>query len=136
MIAADVIALRIAIRNQLQADAALINRMGSSFVYDEAPPSAQKPFIAFSAVRSRDWSTSTDAGSEHFVSLEIWSTHHGVGECLDIAALVVDALVEAPLLMSGRKLVLLHQTALETVRRDRGRLVAARLTLRALVDDA
>ena len=35
-----------------------------------------------------------------------------------------------------KKLVLLHQIALETVRRDRGRLAAARLTLRALVDAA
>lgn len=136
MIAEDVMALRTAIRNQLQADVALINRLGSSFVYDEAPPTAQKPFIAFSAVRSRDWSTSTDTGTEHFVTLDIWSTHHGVSECLDIDARVTDALVDAPLPMTGKKLVLLHQIALETVRRDRGRLAAARLTLRALVDAA
>lgn len=136
MIADDALALRNAVRNRLQSDVGLTARLGSAFVFDEAPDTAQNPYITFGMVRSRDWSTASEAGSEHFLVIEVWSAHHGTSECLDITALVAAALDDPPIPLSGRTVVLLRQISLETVRRDRGRLIAARLTMRALIDDA
>ena len=135
MSAVAALELRMALRNALQADSALSARLGGSDrVYDEAPPHGQTPYIVLGDIRVRDWSTSSDTGAEHIVVLEIWSRHHGVHECMEIAALVETVTDSDSLSLPAQNIVLLRSETIETSRRDRGRLTVARMRLRALID--
>ena len=136
MSASSTIALRNALRNTLLNDSALASRLGGpGKVYDEAPRGAETPYLAFGGVRTRDWSTSSDNGCEHTIDLEVWTKHHGVVECLEIAALVEQALEASPPSPPGYNLVLLRHESTETSRRDRGKLTMARMRYRVLTDD-
>jgi hypothetical protein len=135
MSAAAAMELRKALRLALLDDIALSGKLGGSGrIYDEAPPQASVPYIVLGDIRVRDWSTATDTGSEHIIVLEIWSGHHGVHDCMEIAALVEAVLDAATIGLPGHNLVLLRSDSIETGRRDRGRLTMARLRLRALID--
>ena len=132
MMAAADLALRTAVVAALRADPALAGLLGGEHVYDEAPPQVQPPYVAMGETQVRDWASADCFGAEHFLTLDIWSRHHGVSECLNIAANCGAVLNDAPLALAGYALVILRQRELTTARRDRGRLALARLTFRAL----
>ncbi len=126
--------LRKAIRATLLADAALSASAAAGRIYDEAPPEAETPYVALTAVASRDWSTSTESGAQHIVDVDVWSVHRGVHEALAIAKLVADALDDADLTLVGHALVLVRVQSIETSRERRGRFARARLRLRAITE--
>jgi len=137
MSAAAMLALREAIRGALLADAALLALLPASQVFDEAPASAQSPYVLFAEDRARDWSSADERGAEHLFALEVWSRHRGLHEALTIAARVVEIVDEAQLVLpAGQRLVLLRWTAAETGRRENGRLAFVRLRFRALTETA
>ena len=120
-------------RDALLSDNALAAKCGPDRIFDEAPGAVDPPYIALADVRSRDWSTASDAGTEITLALEIWSKHHGLYECLEIAALaetVINGIASIP----DNNLVLLQFQRLDSGRRERGTRAFARLTYRALVD--
>ncbi|MCC2098547.1 MAG: DUF3168 domain-containing protein [Hyphomicrobiales bacterium] len=133
MSAAASLALRSAVRDALLAEAALTTRLGGNRIYDEAPGNIEPPYVTFGDVRIRDWSTSSDRGSAHTLTIEAWSKHHGLQECLEIAALI-EAALETPPPAPGLNIVLLRVESMETARRDKGRLALARMRLSALVE--
>ncbi|MGE3246409.1 MAG: DUF3168 domain-containing protein [Beijerinckiaceae bacterium] len=135
MIASATLALRKAVREVLIADQGLAARLGGARIYDEAPAQVEPPYVAFADVRTRDWSSASGSGAEHFLALEIWSKHRGVLECLEIAGLIEGVLDDAPLQVEGRHLVLIQLQSTETIRRDKGRLALARVTFRALTEE-
>lgn len=133
---AATIALRTALRDTLQINTTLASRLGGAGrIYDEVPRGIDPPYITLGDVRVRDRSTSTESGSEHTISLDIWSQHHGVHECLEIAALAGTALAQSTLVLPGHDLILLRLQSVETSRRDKGRLALARMRYVALTDD-
>jgi hypothetical protein len=128
------IALRKAILARLLGESALVARLGGARVHDEAPRSAPPPYVVFAQSRSRDWSTMTEAGHEHFVSLDIWSARSGAREALEISALVAAALDDQSLLLEGHNLVNLQVREIETARENANRFVRAKLRLRAITE--
>lgn len=129
------IALRRAIRDRLLADAPLVAKLGGARVYDEAPRDAPAPYVVFAQSEARDWSTMTETGAEHLVTLEVWSEKTGAREALDIAGRVADLLHEGPLpMMGGATCVHARIASLETSRQGANRFVRARMKLRALVE--
>ena len=133
MSAAASLALRQASREALLADNALVTRLGGSRVFGEAPLKGEYPYVAFADETVRDWSTSSDTGSVHTFHIEVWSRHHGLHECLEIAALV-EAVLEQAVSVPGFNLVQLHVETIEIGRRDRGRLALARMRLLARLE--
>ena len=81
MLSSD-IALRRAILARLLGDSALVLRLGGARVHDEAPRGAPHPYVVFSQSRSRDWSTMTERGHEHALSLDVWS--QGISCAVDV----------------------------------------------------
>ena len=134
MSAAAATDLRTAIFNALAADPDITNRIGANRIYEEAPPQVDTPYVILGGVRVRDWSTSSDDGSEHIFDLEIWSRHHGVSECMDIAELVETVLYSSPPALLAHTLVQLRLQAIESGRRERAQLTFARLRYRALLE--
>jgi hypothetical protein len=129
-----VLALRRAILAALLADAALAATLGGAHVYDEAPPGAPTPRVAFSDVQSRDWSAQVSRGAEQMLTLTVWSAARGTREALDIADRIVALLDEAPLTLAGHRLIDLRFVALATRRDQNGRYTRADIRFRATTE--
>ncbi len=129
-----VVALRRAIRAALLADATLTGLLGGPRVYDEAPPGAPAPRIAFAELQSRDWSAQSSRGAEQMLVLSVWSDARGTRESLDIADRVVALLDEAQLTLTGHRLIDLRFLALATRREQNGRYARADIRFRATTE--
>ena len=66
------VALRAAIHDALVADGALTALLGGPKVYDEPPKSAAFPYVTLGEGRVSDFSTASDAGEEHRLTLHAW----------------------------------------------------------------
>ena len=58
---------------KLTADAALAALLGGARIYDDVPVRGEFPYVTFGQTTERDWSTGTDDGAEHVVTLHVWS---------------------------------------------------------------
>ncbi len=129
-------ALRAAIHDALVADASLTSLLGGPKVYDEVPKAAAFPYVTLGETRVADWSTATDAGEEHQLTLHAWSRQGGHREAHVIAGALLQALDDAPLTLADHRLVNLR-FALADVRREAdGRTYRAVLRFRAVTEPA
>lgn len=126
--------LRKAVRNALLAHPAFAASAAAGRIYDEAPPGAALPYLTLANASVRDWSTATEEGALHLLTLDIWSEHRGIVLALNLAAMAADALDEAPLPLTGHALVSLKVQTVETLRDGRGRYARARVRLRAVTE--
>lgn len=133
---APVTSLRRAIRSTLLADATLVSLLGGTKVFDDTPSGTQAPYVVFADTLWRDWSSSLSRGAEQILVLSVWSTQRGVREALDIAERVIALLDEAPLTLTGAKLIDLRFLQLETKRDGGGRFARANLRFRATTEAA
>ena len=129
-----ILALRRAMLAALSSDAALVASLGGAHVYDEAPPGAPTPRVAFSDAQSRDWSAQSSTGAEQMLTLTVWSGARGAREALDIADRVVAVLDQAPLTLVGHALVDLRFVAVATKREQGGRYARADIRFRATTE--
>src|SRR5690349_18014040 len=97
-------ALQQAIFAQLSNDPATTAALGGTRIYDDVPPRAEFPFVTFGISSERDWSTGTDQGFEHAVSLHVWSRGHGRKEAEAIVSAVREALHDHSLALTGHRL--------------------------------
>jgi len=129
-------ALRAAIHDALVADAVLTNLLGGPKVYDEVPQAAAFPYVTLGEARISDWSTATDAGEEHQLTLHAWSRQGGHREAHMLAGALLQALDDAPLTLAEHRLVNLR-FALADVRREAdGRTYRALVRFRAVTEPA
>ena len=134
MTASAIVALRKAVHAKLAGDAALSGLLGGARVYDEAPRAAEPPYLTFGDLRSRDWSTQSGHGGEHFLVVDVWSQQRGQREALAVAARVQDLLDDAALSLEGHALVNFRYQQLETRRENQGRYTRASLRFRAVTE--
>ena len=71
---------------------------------------------------------------EHAVTLHAWSRYGGRAEALDIIGALREALHDAPLTVTGRKLVLLFAQFADVFRSGDGQTTLGVLRLRALTE--
>ncbi len=128
------IKLRKAVRDALIGDATILTKLGGAHVYDEAPRGKAGPYIVIAQGETRDWSTMTDEGAEHLLTLEVWSQNSGAREALEIAQRAAQVLQDSSLPMVGATCVHARITSVETLRQNANRFVRARIRLRALVE--
>ena len=110
-------ALQKAIHAALTADPALVALLGGPRVYDHVPRGAAFPYVTFAQSAEYDWSTGTELGHQHVVTLHVWSRAAGSQEAQEILGAVRAALHDQALAFSGHRLVNLRQEFSE-VRRD------------------
>jgi hypothetical protein len=126
--------LQKSIHGVLNSDAALIALLGGARVYDDVPRGAEFPYITFGQSTARDWSTDTEAGSEHIVTLNVWSRHAGEREVHLIMAAVRDALHEADIAIAGHRLVNLRHEVSEASRDADGETYRGIIRFRAVLE--
>ena len=130
----SIVALRKSIHSFLIADAALTEMLNGPRIYDEAPRGTEPPYVTFGDARSRDWSTATDRGEEHFVQLDVWSAQRGARQALAVATRVQDLLDDGNLSLDNHTLVNLRFQQIDTRRENQGRFVRASLRFRAVTE--
>jgi len=129
-----IIALRAAVLVALCADVALSALLNGPQIYEDAPRTANPPFVTFGDVAAKDWSTSSDIGMEQVFTLHIWSKQTGMRASLTIADRISALLQDAALVLNGHALIALHLTNLETKHEDSGRWLRTSLRFRAVTE--
>ncbi|MBK9077729.1 MAG: DUF3168 domain-containing protein [Hyphomicrobium sp.] len=105
-------ALQKAVFETLTAHAGVTSVLGGPRVYDEVPPRADFPYLTFGQTTERDWSTGTEGGSEHILTLHVWSRARGRKETDDVMAATEAALHDAVLTLDGHRLInLRHESS-------------------------
>jgi hypothetical protein len=66
-------ALQRSIYQTLANSSELTTLLGGDRIYSEAPPAAPFPFITLGQTVNLDWSTGTEDGTEHSLTLHVWS---------------------------------------------------------------
>jgi hypothetical protein len=113
-------ALQKAIFEKLSNDSATLAALGGPRIYDDAPGRAEFPFMIFGQSTARDWSTGTDVGYEHEVTLHVWSRGRGRKETDAIIAAARDALHDQDLVLTGHRLINLRHESSESKRDNDG----------------
>jgi len=129
-------ALRAAVHDALAADAALTALLGGPKVYDEPPRAVAFPYVTLGETRIADFSTGTESGAEHQLTLHAWSRQGGHKEAHLIAGALLAALDDAPLALTDHTLVN-FRFAVANVRREAdGRTYHALVRFRAVTEPA
>jgi hypothetical protein len=77
--------LQKAVYAALVGDATLTALLGGPKIYDAAPQNAAFSYVVIDQMRVADWSTGTESGAEHMLTLHVWSRHAGKKEAYEIA---------------------------------------------------
>jgi hypothetical protein len=129
-------ALRAAVHDALNADAALASLLGGPKVYDEPPRSATFPYVTLGETRIADYSTGSETGEEHQLTLHAWSRQGGHKEAHLIAGALLQALDDAPLTLADHALVNFRFSVADVRREADGRTYHARVAFRAVTEPA
>ncbi len=82
-----------------------IAALGGARIHDVPPAAPDFPYVTLGEAQVSDWSTATERGEEHRLSLAAWSRQGGHAEAHAIAHLIQQALHDAPLELPGHALV-------------------------------
>ena len=129
-------ALRAAIHDALSADGALNALLGGPKIYDEVPREAGFPYVTLGEARVSDFSTGTEPGEEHQVTLHAWSRQGGQREAHLISGALLQALDDAPLTLSEHRLVNLRFAVADVRREADGCTYHALVRFRAMTEPA
>ena len=118
----------------LIGDATLTGLLGGTHVYDHVPRGAAYPYVTFGRTTERDWSAGTESGSEHLLTINVWSQAAGRRQVQEIMAAVRDALHDRSLALAGYQLVNLRHQSSDTQREPDGETLRGIVRLRAVTE--
>ncbi len=118
----------------LAADATLTGLIGPGRIHDDAPQQAAFPYLTFGQSTARDWSTATDEGAEHVLTLHVWSRAAGKKEAHAVMRAVRQALHDQPLTLEDHRLVNLRHDCSGTARDPDGETVHGIVRFRAVTE--
>jgi hypothetical protein len=122
------------IHARLSGDVALVVLIGPVGIRDRLLPRPALPCIVFGDMETRDYSTVTEAGEEHRLTIEVWSQMEGRREAGEIADRVQVLLHDAPLALASYELVSLMHIRTRTRRQPKTKLFCAELQFRAVTE--
>ena len=98
-------ALQEAIHQHLAEDSGLLGLLGGARIYDHVPRNTAYPILTFGQSVARDWTTGTEDGEEHILTLHVWSEGGSRQQAHEIMGAVRRALNDAPLALTDHRLV-------------------------------
>jgi hypothetical protein len=98
-------ALQRGLHQALANSAGLVALLGGVRIYDRAPQAASFPFITLGQSLVRDWSTGSEDGGEHSLTLHVWSRMGGKQQMLAIVEAIRAALHDKPLVLEDHFLI-------------------------------
>ncbi|MGF1650360.1 MAG: DUF3168 domain-containing protein [Hyphomicrobiaceae bacterium] len=127
-------ALQVAIHQVLVSDAALGAELGGGRVYDYVPRGASYPYVTFGQTAENDWSSGSDQGSEHLITLHVWDDGRGRRTAHRIVARVRGLLHDATLSLQGHRLINLRHEFTDVRREGDGQTIRALVRFRAVTE--
>ena len=127
-------ALRAAVHDALISDAPLTALLGGPKIYDEAPAGAAFPYVTLGEARVTDFSTGTEPGEEHQLTLHAWSRHGGHKEAHLVAGALLQALDDAELTLDAHRLINFRFALADVRRESDGRTYHALVRFRAVTE--
>jgi hypothetical protein len=103
-------------------------------VYDTPPRGAGFPYCVIGDDAESDWSTATEAGSEHALAIHVWSRANGHREAKLATEAVRGALDGAALSVTGQALIGIRWLATDVTRESDGETVRATIRFRAVLE--
>jgi hypothetical protein len=103
-------------------------------LFDAVPRGAAFPYIVIGDDKEIDWSTATEPGTAHALTIHIWSRAAGRRETRLAAQAVIGALNGAELTIDGQALIDLRYLESESARESDGETVHAQLRFKALLE--
>lgn len=89
----------------LNLDTALLALVGGARVFDHPPLRARLPYVTLGVTLTNDWSTSTEEGSEHILTLHSWTESNSRQQAHEIEAAIVTAISSLSPSLSGHRLI-------------------------------
>lgn len=129
-----ILTLRAALRSILLADATLLALLGGDRIYDETPATVETPYVTFGEANAEDWSSGSERGHDHTLSLNIWSRQGGDSEALAITSRIAGLLDGSRPSLDGHRLVALRVTDQSIGRPTKDGLRRASVKLAALTE--
>jgi len=127
-------ALQTAIYARLTGDAALTALIGTNGVHDRLLTRNEAPYVRIAGIETRDWSTASEPGEEHLVTLEVRSGEGGHRATQQIAARIRALLDDAALSLTGAALVNLRHQRTRTGRDAKAKGHVAEMVFRAVTE--
>lgn len=128
-------ALQQAVYAELSVNSEIIAVLGDPpRVYDSVPRDAVFPYAVIGDGTETDWSTVTETGSEHMLTINVWSRADGHKESKEIAEAIRDALNDASLAVSGQTLIDIRFLDCAHARESDGQTYRASLRFRAVLE--
>jgi hypothetical protein len=128
-------ALQQAIFAKLASDAALLALLGGvPRIYDDVPQGADFPYLTFASSQVRDLGASPEDGTEHILSLNVWSLAKGRKETHEIMGALRAALHDQTLSLASCRLVNLRCDQSEARRESDGETYRGTVRLRAVTE--
>ncbi|MEZ5923910.1 MAG: DUF3168 domain-containing protein [Hyphomicrobiaceae bacterium] len=118
----------------LSADATLTGLIGPDRIHDGAPQSETFPYLTFGQSLVRDWSTTSDTGAEHVLTIHVWSRAAGKKEALAIMRAVRSVLHDRPLALEDHHLVNLRHEFSDAARDGDGETMHGIVRFRAVTE--
>jgi hypothetical protein len=129
------LALQSAIVTALTANPDLTAATGNApRIFDDVPPATPYPYCTIGQTTERDWSTGTEDGREHTITLHVWSRAPGRRQVHEIAALLRATLHLAALPLTGHRLINLRHEFSEAHREPDGETYRALVRFRAVTE--
>jgi len=98
-------ALQKAIYQALMGDVVLNALLGMGKIFDDVPQGEALPYITIGQATAHDWSTATDEGLEHILTLQVWSKNSGRKGIQAIMQALHDILHDAVLPLEDHQLI-------------------------------
>lgn len=89
----------------LTTDPAVTALLGGPKVFDRVPERASFPYLTLGRTAVVDWSTGTEDGAEHILTLHVWARGGSKQETYEIMDRVTEKLHEAALPLTSHRLV-------------------------------
>ena len=128
------VSLRAAVHEALNGNSQLLSLLGGAKVYDEPPRAAAFPYVTLGEARVADFSTGSEGGEEHQLTLHAWSRQGGHKEAHSIAGALLQALDDAPLTLADHALVNFRFSVADVRREADGRTYHALVRFRAVTE--
>lgn len=97
--------LQQSIYQTLSSDTALSALLGGAKIYDYVPQRTRPPYITIGMSMEQDWSTSTENGREHIITLHSWTENRGQKQARQIITEIQKIMTQASLSMTGHNLI-------------------------------
>lgn len=118
----------------LATDTTLSGLIGSGGFRDRLASGQQLPCLVLSDLVTNDFSTATEPGEEHLLTLQVWSQADGQRQAQAMAGRVRVLLHDAEPALAAATLVNLQHVSTRTRREPKTRLFCAEMRFRAVTE--